>query len=156
MKNIISDSGCHQKTNGSDVPICNFIRRCRFERGLCGLCRRVKETGKKLTTFSFDFIDNDKYFKANSFQPSQDRPYVDKWFLFWIPTITISNVTTKCRRIYYTAQWTHMTSPCMADIDSSLQYFARKSAILIKGCTDRRMCRRGIRRIPMVSQRGNA
>ena len=24
-----------------------FIRWCRFERGLCGLCRRVKETGKK-------------------------------------------------------------------------------------------------------------
>ncbi len=110
LKNIISDSGCHQRQMVSDVPICTFIRRCRFERGLCGLCRRVKETGKKLTTFSFDFIDNDKYFKANSFQPSQDRPYVDKWFLFLIPTITISNVTTKCRYDLLYFQWTHMTS----------------------------------------------
>ena len=37
----------------------------------------LKKKNKQLTTFSFDFKDNHKYFTANAFQPSMDRPFVD-------------------------------------------------------------------------------
>lgn len=40
--------------------------------------KELGRQGKQLNTFSFDFVNNDRYFKANSFQPSQDRPWVDR------------------------------------------------------------------------------
>lgn len=141
-KNIISDSGCHQKTNGLRCANLHlFIRRCRFERGLCGLCRRVKETGKKLTTFSFDFIDNDKYFKANSFQPSQDRPYVDKMVSFLDSDHHYLECDNKMQAdLLYRSVDAH-DLPCMADIDSSLQYFCEEvshshKVVLTGECAD--------------------
>ena len=67
----------------SDVPICTFLSGGVDSSVVSAVCAaELKKQGKKLTTFSFDFIDNDKYFKANSFQPSQDRPYVDKMVSF--------------------------------------------------------------------------
>lgn len=118
----------------SDVPICTFLSGGVDSSVVSAVCAaELKKQGKKLTTFSFDFIDNDKYFKANSFQPSQDRPYVDKMVSFLDSlTITISNVTTKCRRIYYTARWTHMTSHAWRILILPYSIFARKSAIPIR------------------------
>lgn len=38
--------------------------------------RENMNQGTPLTTYSFDFTDSAKYFSANDFQPSLDRPYV--------------------------------------------------------------------------------
>ena len=38
--------------------------------------RENMNSGVPLTTYSFDFTDSSKYFSANDFQPSLDRPYV--------------------------------------------------------------------------------
>lgn len=62
----------------SDVPICTFLSGgvdSSIVTAVCGA--ELKKRGEKLNTFSFDFKKNDKYFVANSFQPSRDRPYVD-------------------------------------------------------------------------------
>ena len=40
--------------------------------------KKLQKEGKNLNTFSFDFVNNHKYFKSNAFQPSEDRPWVDK------------------------------------------------------------------------------
>lgn len=37
-----------------------------------------KDAGKRLPTFSFDYVDNEAFFHATSFQPERDAPYVDK------------------------------------------------------------------------------
>lgn len=41
------------------------------------ICDEYKKEGKKLKTFSVDYIDNDKNFKANDFQPDSDNKYIE-------------------------------------------------------------------------------
>lgn len=62
----------------SDVPICTFLSGGLDSSLVSAVCaEELEKHGKKLDTFSFDFTDNNVYFKANNFQPSEDRPYVD-------------------------------------------------------------------------------
>ena len=62
----------------SDVPVCTFLSGGIDSSIVSSVCAaKLREQGKKLHTFSFDFKDNSKYFKSNAFQPEQDRPYVD-------------------------------------------------------------------------------
>ena len=59
----------------SDVPICTFLSGGVDSSVVSAVCAsELKKEGKPLTTYSFDFEDNDKYFQSNSFQPSQDAP----------------------------------------------------------------------------------
>lgn len=87
------------------------------------LAKEMKERGQKLITVSFDFSQNDKYFKSSSFQPSQDRPYVDAMVKF----LGSEHHYLECN--YQTLASTLKDSvlshdiPCMADIDSSLLFF---------------------------------
>mgnify|MGYP000753825720 FL=1 len=54
----------------SDVPICTFLSGGVDSSLVSAICaKELKKQGKRLTTFSFDFVDNDKFFRANSFQP---------------------------------------------------------------------------------------
>ena len=63
----------------SDIPISTFLSGGIDSSLVTAICaRELKKQGKELNTFSFDFTDNQKYFKSNAFQPSQDRPYVDQ------------------------------------------------------------------------------
>lgn len=41
------------------------------------ICDEYNKEGKKLKTFSVDYIDNDKNFKANDFQPDSDNKYIE-------------------------------------------------------------------------------
>lgn len=90
------------------------------------LAREMKERGQRLVTVSFDFDQNDKYFKASSFQPSQDRPYVDAMIKFlgsehYYLTCdhqTLADMLKDSVRSH--------DVPCMADVDSSLLYFCGK------------------------------
>ena len=67
----------------SDVPICTFLSGGVDSSLVSAICAaKLKEQGQQLTTFSFDFTDNDKYFTPNAFQPSQDRPYVAQMAAF--------------------------------------------------------------------------
>ena len=62
----------------SDVPVCSFLSGGVDSCIVTALAsNHLQKQGKTLNTFSFDFTDNNKYFKSNSFQPEQDRPYVD-------------------------------------------------------------------------------
>lgn len=88
----------------------------------------AQQANKQIDTISFDFIDNDKYFEANSFQPSLDRPWVEK---------VSSHYKTKHEFLmchYEVLADTLYDSvlakdlPGMADIDSSLLYFCRETA----------------------------
>ena len=61
----------------SDVPVCSLSGGLDSCIVTAIASNYLKKEGKIFNTFSFDFKDNNKYFKANSFQPEQDRPYVD-------------------------------------------------------------------------------
>ena len=79
-KELVIDSIRRQMV--SDVPICTFLSGGIDSSLVTAICaKELAKEGKQLNTFSFDFVDNDKYFKASNFQPSEDRPYVEKMVL---------------------------------------------------------------------------
>lgn len=62
----------------SDVPICTFLSGGLDSSLVSSVCaEELSKEGQTLSTYSFDFTDNSRYFKANDFQPSEDRPFVD-------------------------------------------------------------------------------
>lgn len=113
----------------SDVPICTFLSGGVDSSLVTAICsRELQKQGKLLSTYSFDFKDNDVNFKANSFQPSQDRPWVD---------MVKEHAQTKhcyleCRNEelyeYLFEAVDARDLPCMADVESSMLYFCRKVA----------------------------
>ena len=83
----------------------------------------LKKKNKRLATFSFDFKDNHKYFTANAFQPSLDRPFVDimvKYLGSDHHYLECDNVT-QADLLYTSVEARDL--PAMADVDSSLLYF---------------------------------
>ncbi len=76
-----------------------------------------------LNTFSFDFENNDRYFRSNAFQPSQDRPWVDQMVKF----SQTRHRYLECKRsdlleaLYRAVDARDL--PCMADVESSMLYF---------------------------------
>lgn len=61
----------------ADVAVGTFLSGGLDSSLLTALAaNEYRREGKgRLTTFSVDYIDNDKYFKANSFQPNSDAPW---------------------------------------------------------------------------------
>lgn len=60
----------------SDIPVSTFLSGGIDSSLVTAVCARtLAGQGKTLNTFSFDFRDNSRYFKANAFQPGEDRPW---------------------------------------------------------------------------------
>lgn len=113
----------------SDVPICTFLSGGVDSSLVTAICsRELQKKGKTLDTYSFDFKDNDINFKANSFQPSQDRPWVDMVKEY----AKTNHCYLECRNEelyeYLFEAVEARDLPCMADVESSMLYFCRKVA----------------------------
>lgn len=137
---LVQDAICRQMV--SDVPICTFLSGGVDSSVVSAVCaKELKKQGKQLTTFSFDFKENDKYFKANSFQPSQDRPYVDQMVEYLHSDHHYLECDTQMQADLLTRSVDAHDLPCMVDIDSSLQYFCAKvshthKVVLTGECAD--------------------
>lgn len=126
----------------SDVPICTFLSGGVDSSLVSAVCaKELQARGQTLTTYSFDFTDNEKYFKANSFQPSMDRPYVDKMveFLHSDHHYLECGSQVQADKLYESVDAHDL--PCMADVDSSLLYFCGEAAkhhkvVLTGECAD--------------------
>lgn len=108
----------------ADVPICTFLSGGIDSSIVSSVCAaKLAESGERLHTFSFDFAGNSKYFKANAFQPEQDRPYVD----VMLGSIHSEHTYLSCDynelADYLYASVRSRGLPTMADVDSSLLYF---------------------------------
>lgn len=108
----------------SDVPICTFLSGGVDSSIVSAICaNELRKKGERLSTFSFDFVDNDKYFKASSFQPSQDRPFVDRMVSYLDSShhYLECGATTQADRLYDSVLAHDL--PAMGDIDSSMLSF---------------------------------
>lgn len=113
----------------SDVPVCTFLSGGVDSSLVTAICaRECERQGKVLDTFSFDFKDNDKNFKANSFQPSQDRPYVDQMVDFAGTRHRYLECTNRDLYDHLFEAVDARDLPCMADVESSMLYFCRQVA----------------------------
>lgn len=110
----------------SDVPVCSFLSGgidSSIVTAVASDC--LQKNGAALNTFSFDFRQNDVYFRPNAFQPDQDRPYV----LEMLRRYPTSHVFLECDE----AELADLLLPAvdakdlpgMADVDASLLYFCR-------------------------------
>ena len=79
-----------------------------------------------LNTFSFDFQDNNKYFQSNSFQPSQDRPYVEQMTAFAGTNHHFLECSNQEQIDCLYCAVDARDLPCMADVESSMLYFCSK------------------------------
>lgn len=105
----------------SDIPICTFLSGGLDSSLVSAVAASNLDT--PLNTFSFDFVDNDKNFIANSFQSSKDRPYVD----IMVNHIGSIHHYLECDNqqqiegLFRTVDARDI--PCMADVESSMLYF---------------------------------
>lgn len=61
----------------SDVPVCTFLSGGLDSSIISAVAAaEMKKLGKVLDTFSVDYKDNDRYFKASHFQPNSDPEYI--------------------------------------------------------------------------------
>lgn len=119
---LVQDAVKRQMT--SDVPICTFLSGGIDSSLVTSICaRELQKKGMPLSTYSFDFKDNSIHFKSNSFQPSEDRPFVDKMAAY----CGTDHRYLECDNddlidnLYRTVDARDL--PCMADVESSLLYF---------------------------------
>lgn len=111
----------------SDVPVCAFLSGgvdSSIVTAIAAGC--LGREGGHLNTFSFDFTGNKRYFQSNSFQPEQDRPYVD----------IMLEAHPELRHTYLMCTEEELAEeletsveakdlPGMADVDASMLYFCR-------------------------------
>jgi asparagine synthase (glutamine-hydrolysing) len=108
----------------SDIPICTFLSGGIDSSLVSAICaKELRKKNKQLSTFSFDFVNNNRYFKSNRFQPSQDRPWAEKMVTF----LDSKHRFLECDKLSLADKLTDSVNahdlPAMADVDSSMLYF---------------------------------
>ncbi|MDI4644818.1 asparagine synthase (glutamine-hydrolyzing) [Cohnella hashimotonis] len=118
----------------SDVPVCTLLSGGLDSSALTALAvAYYNRTGQgNVDTYSVDYVDNDKHFKAHAFQPNADAPW-------------IARMVEHLRTVHHPIQFDTpelvealeaavraKDYPGMADIDASLYLFCRE---IKKGAT---------------------
>ncbi len=117
----------------SDVPVCTFLSGGVDSSLVSSICaQELKKQNKRLTTFSFDFVGNKENFKANSFQPSQDRPYVEQLVSYLNSDHHFLECSTRAQAELLKDSVLAHDLPAMADVDSSMLYFCSQVSPLCK------------------------
>lgn len=108
----------------SDIPISTFLSGGVDSSLVTVICaKELAKEGKVLNTFSFDFKDNRKYFKSNAFQPSEDRPWVERMVEHAKTNHRYLECENGALADYLYKAVDARDLPCMADVESSLLYF---------------------------------
>jgi len=126
IRELLEDAMMRQLV--SDVPICTMLSGGVDSSALTAFAASSLRAagGGPLHTFSVDYVDNDKHFRASAFQPNADAP--------WIRRMS-EHLGTEHRNITFDTpdliDALHRSTlardlPGMADIDGSLYLFCRE------------------------------
>lgn len=111
----------------SDIPISTFLSGGIDSSLVTAICaKELRKQGRMLNTFSFDFKDNSKYFQSNSFQPSEDRPFVEQMVSFAKTGHHFLECSNEEQFECLFKAVDARDLPCMADVESSMLYFCSK------------------------------
>lgn len=111
----------------SDVPVCTFLSGGLDSSLISSVAAyEMKKQGKRLSTFSVDYRNNDKYFQKSKFQPNSDPEYINcmteylgsdhHWTVVDTPELTDALLeAVEARGL-----------PGMADVDASLLILCRE------------------------------
>ena len=112
----------------ADVPVGMFLSGGVDSSALTALAAKVYEKQGKgpIRSYSIDYDENDKYFKANDFQPNADAP--------WIKIVSDAIGTDHHNKVISIDELANRLKeavlvrdlPGMADIDSSLLWFCHE------------------------------
>ena len=118
----------------ADVPVCTLLSGGLDSSALTALaCHTYQREGLgQVHTYSVDYLDNDRYFKANSFQPNADASWVRRVsdFLGTIHHEIILDTPDLAGSLPHATISRDL--PGMADVDTSLYLFCRE---IKKGAT---------------------
>ena len=122
VRELVYDSVRRQLA--SDVPIASFLSGGLDSSIISAI--GAMESKEPFCTYSFDYEDNDKYFKASHFQPDSDTKWVPRMveeFRFNHKYLICPNLalTDLLEEALYVKDL-----PGMADVDASLIYFCRE------------------------------
>lgn len=112
----------------ADVPVSTFLSGGVDSSALTAFASNYfKQEGRgPLHTYSIDYVDNEKYFKANDFQPNADGPWIKEVSDF-LGTEHHSHVISNEDLAGHLKESVIVRDlPGMADIDSSLLWFCKK------------------------------
>lgn len=126
----------------SDVPVATFLSGGLDSSIISAIgAREFAKKGQHLSTYSFDYEGNNKYFKASSFQPDSDSR--------WVPRMVEEFKTNHTYLVCPNSALTELLEeallakdlPGMADVDASLLYFCREvkknhTVVLSGECSD--------------------
>lgn len=126
----------------SDVPIGTLLSGGLDSSIITAIAAKyMEERGGQLSTYSFDYEDNDKYFKASKFQPDADGPWVSRMAEEFNTNHTKLCCPNSVLLELLKDAALYKDLPGMADVDSSLLYFCReikkKHTVVLSGeCSD--------------------
>lgn len=110
-----------------DVPLCTFLSGGLDSSAISAIAgQEFKKNGKTLTTYSINYEENDKYFKASLFEPNSDE-YFAKEMAKFIDS-NHKNVVLNHSDLASALKDSVLSRdlPGMADIDSSLLLFCKE------------------------------
>ena len=112
----------------SDVPLCTFLSGGVDSSAISAIAAdHYRNEGRsQLNTYSIDYEQNDQYFKANSFQPDQDAPWIAKMEQYLQTKHHRAVIENETLADYLDKAVLMRDLPGMADVDSSLLWFCEQ------------------------------